>query len=91
MPKLKFTKGHPGINLRTGTELVRVPFLDSSTPLKFGCCQGKCGTCAIKIIEGGENLSPPTKQEQETLKRLKLEAYRLACQCALLGDILIDC
>lgn len=91
MPKLTFSQKHPGLELREGTELLRVPFLDASAPLKFGCCKGMCGTCAIKIAKGAENLSPPTKEEQATLSRLHLESHRLACQCALLGDVAIDC
>ena len=56
-------------------------------PLKFGCTLGHCGVCSIKVNAGKENLSPPTRQEKTTLKEKYLEGYRLACQCALLGDV----
>ncbi len=90
MPNLTFCKQNHSVRLKEGTELLRVPYLDSSTPLRFGCCKGLCGTCAIKIAAGKENLSPQTKQEQETLCRLQLDSHRLACQCALTGDVVID-
>lgn len=90
MPNLTFCKQNRSWRLKENTELLRVPHLDASIPLKFGCCQGQCGTCAIKLISGEENLSPKTKQEKETLSRLKLESHRLACQCALRGDVVID-
>lgn len=91
MPLLTFYKQDRSINVKEGTELLRVPYIDSTVPLKFGCCQGQCGTCAIKVLEGEENLSPKTKQEKETLGRLKLVLhYRLACQCALKGNVVID-
>lgn len=90
MPILTFCKQNRSWRLKENTELLRVPHLDASIPLKFGCCQGQCGTCAIKLISGEENLSPKTKQEKETLSRLKLESHRLACQCALRGDVVID-
>lgn len=88
MPKV--TKDNASIELKKGTELLRIPHLDPAFPLKFGCCQGMCGTCAIKLSKGKEHLSPPTKQELETLRRLRLESHRLACQCALLGDVVIE-
>lgn len=85
MPKLIF--GQKELEINVGTELLRIPHIDPTAPLKFGCCKGLCGTCAIKIAKGSEHLSPHTKQEQETLKRLHLDSHRLACQCALLGDV----
>lgn len=90
MPKIIFLKSNQTFQLKEGTELKRAPYFHPSIPLKFGCCQGDCGTCAIKVIEGEKNLSPKTKQEQVTLNRLGLQQHRLACQCDLLGDIAID-
>lgn len=90
MPKLTFKKNNYTLHLKVGTELKRVPYLDATVPLRFGCCEGNCGTCAIKILEGAENLSPKTKQERETLSRLRLDSHRLACQCALKGNVVID-
>ncbi len=90
MPKITFLKENQQFQLKEGSELLRIPYLYPSAPLKFSCCQGQCGTCAIRIIEGEENLSPKTKQELVTLRRLKLESHRLACQCALIGDVTID-
>ena len=46
----------------------------------FGCTQGICGTCKIKIIEGIENLSDLSNNEKEmTLDK----DIRLACQCSI--------
>lgn len=90
MPKISFNQTNTSIQIKEGTELARLPYLDPTTPLKFGCRQGQCGACAIRLISGEENLSPKTKQERETLSRLKLDSSRLACQCAVKGDIIID-
>lgn len=90
MPKLTFYQQKRILQIKEGIDLLRIPYLDTLAPLKFGCRQGQCGACAIKIISGEENLSPKTKQEQETLNRLKLDSQRLACQCAIKGDVVID-
>ena len=72
MPKLTFLKQNKSIQLKEGTELARIPLLDSSIEMKFGCRQGHCGTCAIKVVNGEINLSPKTKMEQKTLDKLSL-------------------
>jgi len=90
MPKITFYQQNRSIQVSEGTELARLPYLDTTAPLKFGCRQGNCGTCVIKIITGKENLSPKTKEEAKTLRRLDLESCRLACQCAVIGDVVID-
>lgn len=88
MPKITFTN-HPEIyQAPAGTDLVHLPHIHASIPLVFGCCQGECGICAIELVNGAENLTKCTKQEEKTLKKKGLPAsYRLACQCALNGDI----
>ena len=50
--------------------------------IPFGCRDGSCGTCLIKIIEGQENLSPRAAAEQAEIPLA--ENQRLACQCKLL-------
>ena len=48
----------------------------------FGCEDGLCGTCLIEILEGDENLTELTQQEQDMdLDRKR----RLACQCKIKG------
>ena len=56
--------------------------------IPFGCKDGSCGTCLIKIIQGMENLSPRAAAEQA---EIPLAAdQRLACQCRLMkGTVLI--
>lgn len=50
---------------------------------------GQCGTCVVEIVEGIENLSPPTEFETRKLKK-KPDGYRLACQVVVIrGDVVV--
>lgn len=62
-------------------------------PLKAkitGNCGGAgiCGTCAVKVLDGGANMSPMSKNEQNTLKG-KPEDWRLSCCSKVSGPISI--
>ncbi|MFI0434719.1 MAG: 2Fe-2S iron-sulfur cluster-binding protein [Parachlamydiaceae bacterium] len=48
----------------------------------FACTEGVCGTCVIEVKEGKENLSPPTKEEEDFLGE-GTSHERLACQCRI--------
>ena len=59
--------------------------------LVFGCLSGACGTCAIQVLVGVENLSPKNGKEYQLLDMLGLNGAncRLACQCRIYGDVRI--
>lgn len=61
-------------------------------PIPYGCENGICGTCLITISSGKENLSPIEETEQQTLEAMgQMDGeHRLACQCRVSGDIVID-
>lgn len=91
MAKIKFISNDVAHNVPSGTDLLQAYRINPAIPLQFGCTQGACGTCAIKIIEGAEQMTKLTKQEVQTLRCKGLgEGYRLACQCAINGDITIE-
>lgn len=58
-----------------------------SVPLAFSCRGGACGTCAIRVIEGAENLSPRSEKEELVIEDLgeDLRDVRLACQVRVYG------
>lgn len=51
----------------------------------FACTEGVCGTCVIEVIEGMENLSEFTQEEEDFLGEMDNE--RLACQCKIIGEL----
>ncbi len=51
--------------------------------------RARCGTCAITVIEGVEQLSPRTPFEKERLPDA-VPGLRLACQANVRGDCRID-
>ena len=53
---------------------------DAGVP--FACTEGVCGTCVIEIKEGKENLTSPTKEEEDFLGEGCCDE-RLACQCRI--------
>jgi ferredoxin len=68
--------------------------------LPHGCLAGSCGACRIEIIEGSENLKPPTEVEQNTIESIeqnydrihgegsaKEKNIRLSCRTRVRGDV----
>jgi ferredoxin len=52
---------------------------EAGVPL--ACSEGFCGTCIIEVVEGGENLTPPTEAEVDFLGAEGVKKERMACQC----------
>lgn len=47
----------------------------------FACEEGICGTCVIEVLEGEENLTERTEEEEDFLGDVDNE--RLGCQCRI--------
>lgn len=49
---------------------------------------GSCGTCAVQVETGGNQLSPVNDTERTVLREEQIDSgYRLACQAEVLGDV----
>lgn len=77
---------------------LRVPkglsILEASTLYEMphaGFCggRGRCGTCRVTIVSGGENVPPPSAIESKLLARIRASSpnIRLACQVRPTGDV----
>ncbi len=91
MPKVIFTNSGQTSDADEGKPLREVT-QKNGWPIPYGCENGICGTCLIKVTEGAENLNDPTEHEAQTLKAMgKADGvHRLACQCQVNGDITIE-
>lgn len=81
MAQLKFSHNGEEIELPDGSPIAE-PCEEAGVP--FACTEGVCGTCVIEVIEGKENLTPPTQEEEDFLGA-GTQDERLACQCKIKG------
>lgn len=74
-------------NLRRTAMLRGIPVYRSRWDDWTNCRgNGLCGKCAMEIVEGAENLTPPNRRERRAL-RGKPGNWRLSCQTHVLGDV----
>lgn len=57
----------------------------------YGCREGDCGTCLMRVEVGWENLSTPSVVEDKILRENAAgKHHRLACQAQVLGDVTVS-
>jgi len=90
VPKVIITTDNMTIDVAQNYKLIDM-CEDYDTSILFGCRDGACGACMIRILEGKENLSPMQDDEKDFLETMAAEPdERLACQCKVLGDVKIE-
>lgn len=89
----------PLLNIKTDKKIIDVEknaaIIDvcenEDTSILFGCRDGACGACMIRVLENPQNLSPMAEHERDFLETMAAtEDERLACQCLVLGDVTIE-
>jgi len=77
------------VNVPVGSRVIEISEKVGAS-LIYGCRQGDCGKCKMKVLAGWENLSKPSAIEDKILKKIVAgEHIRLACQAQVLGDVVI--
>lgn len=93
MAKVKFTNTGEEEEAKIDQNLMEVT-QDAGWPIAYGCEDGLCGTCVVRVAEGKENLNTPDDKEKQTLDIMGLAEgdFRLACQCKVEkdGDVTIE-
>jgi ferredoxin len=83
------TSGEKSVNLRKELIANNVDVYPLKAKITGNCGgAGICGTCAVKVLDGGANMSPMSKNEQNTLKG-KPDDFRLSCCARVTGPISI--
>lgn len=84
--KLTFSDIDVTVTVPAGTRVIEVSE-KVGAGIIYGCREGDCGTCLMRIEDGGENLSEPTALEDKVLKEnMAGKGMRLACQAQIIGE-----
>lgn len=90
MPKVTVTTDDLSFDVKDNYSMIDM-CEEHETSILFGCRDGACGACMIKVKEGAENLSKMEEDEKDFLETMAAEDdERLACQCKVLGDVVIE-
>lgn len=84
MPSAREVETPPGTTLLDAA-------IAAGLPIARSCgAEGVCSKCALRIIEGGENLSPELPDEARIKQRNGIDAEeRLACRAEIRGDVTV--
>jgi ferredoxin len=92
MAKARLTFADIGISVTVpaGTRVIDISEKVGSGII-YGCREGDCGTCMMKVTEGWENLTVASVLEDKVLREhMGGRHERLACQAQVLnGDITV--
>ncbi len=90
MAKLTIRNDNQVVEVESGMSMLDMSE-DHETEISFGCRDGACGACLIKVIDGGGNLSNMEDEEKDFLESIDAAPNsRLACQCRVNGDVTIE-
>jgi ferredoxin len=90
MPKVTITTDKKTIDVVDGYALIDM-CEDHDTSILFGCRDGACGACMVKVISGADKLSPMQDNEKDFLETMAARPdERLACQCKVYGDVTLE-
>ena len=90
MFKVTFKNTGSSAEVEAGAELKDVT-KSNSWSIAYGCEDGMCGTCIVKVTEGAMNLSQMEDKERGTLEAMGMDKdYRLCCQCKVNGDCTLE-
>ncbi len=92
MPKANVTFENVGITISVpaGTRLIETSEMVGAG-ISYGCREGECGTCMIRVVSGMEHMSVRSVLEDKVLQEnMAGRNNRLACQAQMLGgDIVV--
>jgi len=91
MPRVRFLPSETTVDCALGSSLFDAG-AQAGISIETACVgKGTCGLCRVKVIAGGEGLSPYTEEEERHLGNLyHLTKVRLSCRTRVTGDVTIE-
>ena len=91
MPKITITTDDKTIEVSEGYPLIDM-CEEHDTSILFGCRDGACGACMVRVKSGAQYLSKMQDDEKDFLETMAAEEdERLACQCKISGgDVVLE-
>ncbi len=93
MPRVSIDGTTKSFEVKT-EEIIYNALSDQGEELPHGCLAGSCGACRVEILQGKDNLLPPSVIEQNTIDALRIELkvdsskeIRLSCRAKVVGDV----
>lgn len=88
---IRLAKSGRQIEVQSGVVLMDA-LLDAGVPVASSCAgEAVCGKCLLVVVEGAENLSPPTDDEKFLRESQTItKPGRISCQARVLGDVTVD-
>ncbi len=91
MPKVTVLPANVSVEVEPG-EILLEAGEKAGVEMEAGCFNCSCGTCAVEVVSGMENLAAPTPEELDVLDAWNKdpEKFRLTC-CVRVdkGDVII--
>jgi ferredoxin len=82
---ITFEDIHVTVNVPAGTRVIEISEKVGSG-ITYGCREGDCGTCMMKVTDGWNNLTEPSVLEDKILRDNYAGKHnRLACQAQVLS------
>lgn len=83
--RLTFADIDVTVTVPAGTRVIEISDKVNSGII-YGCREGDCGTCLMKVVSGSEHLTEPSVLEDKVLREHFVgRHFRLACQAQVLG------
>ena len=87
MPKITFLPSKKEIEAESGTTILMAA-TRNGIRITHECTEGICGTCALQIVSGVDNVNPSTEEERDTVSSVSDdEGARLGCLLVINGDV----
>ncbi len=81
----------PTVSGVSGATLLEISRMNNVPHLSVCGGRGRCSTCRVHVISGGEYLHPPSRAEAETLKSIEAGPdIRLACQLRPYAEVTVN-